>query len=306
MNKRWAIVTIIILILIFVGYVVVDVALKSKAPSVIPQKQVATGISDQWFVEKIFKPGLGELASVAVSDNGSILLGGESFVACYDPQFNLLWEYKTQMPATALASAGNNVYAAVEATIQVLNMKGEKIGEWGPFEANSMITSLTSNELYVAFADAANKEVFILDKKGALKSLIGGTEEPFIIPSAYFDVALNSESVLFVANTGNRRIERRNIDGKLLSFFGQPGTDPGSFCGCCNPAHFALIPGGFVTAEKGLNRIKILDNKGDFVEFVSSVNNFVPPLPLDLASPDGSVIYGANPADSQVYVFKRK
>jgi len=36
------------------------------------------------------------------------------------------------------------------------------------------------------------------------------------------------------------------------------------------------------------------------------VNNFVPPLPLDIASTDGKVIYGANPADSKLYVFKRK
>jgi hypothetical protein len=44
----------------------------------------------------------------------------------------------------------------------------------------------------------------------------------------------------------------------------------------------------------------------NFVEFVSSVNNFVPPLPLDIASLDGKVIYGANPADSKLYVFRRK
>ncbi|MBG0860262.1 MAG: hypothetical protein IQL11_12220, partial [Bacteroidales bacterium] len=64
--------------------------------------------------------------------------------------------------------------------------------------------------------------------------------------------------------------------------------------------------GGFVTAEKGINRIKILDQLGVFVEFVSSVNNFVPPLPLDIASLDGSLIYGANPADSKLYIFQRK
>jgi hypothetical protein len=42
------------------------------------------------------------------------------------------------------------------------------------------------------------------------------------------------------------------------------------------------------------------------VEFVSSVNNFVPPLPLDISSPGGKIVYGANPADSKLYVFIRR
>ena len=32
---------------------------------------------------------------------------------------------------------------------------------------------------------------------------------------------------------------------------------------------FAVIPGGYITAEKGINRIKILNSKGEFVEAVS-------------------------------------
>ena len=98
----------------------------------------------------------------------------------------------------------------------------------------------------------------------------------------------------------------RSINGTLLGYFGEPGTAPGAFCGCCNPAHFALVPGGFVTAEKGINRIKRLNEKGEFTEFVSSVNDFLAPLPLDIATADGVTIYGANPADDKVYVFVRK
>jgi hypothetical protein len=248
----------------------------------------------------------GQLNAVTVSDNGCIIVGGESFITCFDPDFNLLWEYKTEMSVKALTASGNDVYAALQGIILVLNMKGEKLDEWGPFEDNSIITSLASNEIYVAFADAGNKSVFILDKKGVVKSIIGRSGEPFIIPSPYFDIAFGTGNILYVANTGNRRIETRKTDGTLLSFFGKPGTDPDSFCSCCNPAHFTVIPGGFVTSEKGINRIKILNKKGEFVEFVSSVNNFVRPLPLDIASQDGKIIYGANPADSKLYVFKRK
>jgi hypothetical protein len=46
--------------------------------------------------------------------------------------------------------------------------------------------------------------------------------------------------------------------------------------------------------------------KGEFVEFVSSVNDFTPATPLDVASADGKIIYAANPANSTLYVFTRK
>ncbi len=306
MNKKWATVTIIVLLLVLVAYVVLDIALKKETIPATPSNAEASGPADQWVVEKVIEPGKGQLAAVATSDNGTVYLGGESFILCYSPDLNLQWEYRTEMPVTALAVSGNSVYAAVQATILVLDLTGKKTEEWGPFENNAMITSLTANGLYVAFADAANKTVYVLDKKGVVRSFIGKSGEPFIIPSYYFDVALGVDNIIYIANTGNRRIERMNIEGKMLNFFGKPGIEPDAFCGCCNPSHFAIIPGGFITAEKGINRIKILDKNGEFVEFVSSVNNFVRPLPLDIASPDGKVIYGANPADSKLYVFRRK
>ena len=148
--------------------------------------------------------------------------------------------------------------------------------------------------------------LFILDKTGGVKKLIGQNDGQFIIPSPYFDVALNSDNTLFVANTGHRRVETRSIEGILKSYFGEPGTAPGAFCGCCNPAHFIIIPNGFVTAEKGINRIKILNKSGEFVEYVSSKNKFMPSIPLDLASADGNTIYAAYRADSKIYIFTRK
>lgn len=306
MNKKWTSAAIIIILLVFIGYIIFDVAIRKDVAPVSTETSEAPGPADQWIVTNVFEPAKGPLNAVGVSDNGNILLGGESFIVCYDKDFALKWELKTEMPVTAVAASGSNVFAAIQGTILVLDQNGEKTEEWGPFEDNAIITSLAANRDYVAYADAANRTVYVLDKNGAVKYLIGKSEESFVIPSLFFDVDLGNDNILYVANTGKRRIEKRNIDGSILGFYGEPGIEPGNFCGCCNPAHFALIPGGFVTAEKGINRIKILDQLGVFVEFVSSVNNFVPPLPLDVASLDGSLIYGANPADSKLYIFQRK
>lgn len=306
MNKLWTTVTIIILLLVFIIYMVFDLALKKDLAPDGTLSEADSVVADQWIVAKVFDPGKGQLNAVTVSGDGNIILGGESFIACYDSGFILLWEYTTRMAVSALTVSQKKVYAVAGNIIEVLNIKGEKEDEWGPFEDKSLITSISANDKYVAFADAGNKAIYVLDKEGVVKNLVGKSEEPFIIPSPYFDVVLGSDNTIYAANTGKRRIERRNIEGNLLDFFGEEGTAPGAFCGCCNPAHFSVIPGGFITAEKGINRIKILSAKGDFIESVSFSNKFIPSLPLDIASADGIIIYGANPADSKLYIFKRK
>jgi hypothetical protein len=306
MNKKWATITIVSIILIFIGFIVYDVAIKGEKNPPVSVAIPDSDAKDMWEISKVFDPGKAKLKAVAVMKNGNILLGGDSFAICYNAEYNVIWEAKTENPVTAISVSGDTVFAATQELILVLNQKGEIINEWGPFEDKAIITSIASNKAYIAFADAGNRLVFILDKKGNVKHMVGQSGEPFIIPSPYFDVAINEDNGLFIANTGNRRIETRDINGALLGYFGEPGTAPGAFCGCCNPAHFALVPGGFITAEKGINRIKQLNGKGEFTEFVSSVNDFVAPLPLDIASADGRTIYGANPADNKLYVFIRK
>jgi hypothetical protein len=306
MSKKLVSVFAVVIILIFIGYIVIDTASSGTKKSSVKSEENPETEQDKWIVSKILDPGAGALKAVAVSSSGIVYLGGDSWVGCFDRNLKLLWNLLTPKPVTSLSISGDTIFASTMETILLISPRGEIKDEWGPYENNTIITSVTSNRSYVAYADAGNKVVMVLTKNGELKTLIGKSGEPFIIPSPYFDVAFADDNTLFIANTGNRRIETRNTEGSLIRFFGIPGTAPDAFCGCCNPAHFALIPDGFVTAEKGINRIKIIDNEGKFVEFISSENNFVPSLPLDVASFDGKTIYAANPADRKLYVFNRK
>jgi hypothetical protein len=306
MNKKVVSILAVLIILIFIGYIIFDTA-SPETMNVTGQAADSTNTDqDKWRVSKIFDPGNTSLKAVTISSSESIYLGGDAWVSSYDKNLNLLWNLKTSRPVTALSVSGDTLYASTIETIYIISTGGRLIDEWGPFEDNGIITSVTSTDNFVAFADAGNKIVIVLTKKGEVKSMIGKTGEPFIIPSPYFDVVLTGDNTLYIANTGNRRIETRNTEGSLQRFFGLPGTAPEAFCGCCNPAHFATIPDGFVTAEKGINRIKILDMKGKFVEFVSSDNKFTPSIPLDVAAYDSNTIYAANPADGKLYVFIRK
>ena len=306
MNKKIYAIVSLLIILTFIGYIIYDsVSLRSGDGPAEVNKQ-DTIPPDQWMASEEMHITDGPLISVAVSTDGNVLVGGESYLSCYNEYLSRIWTLKMPGSITAVTVNGDTIYAASAETIFLVSTAGKMITEWGPYEANSIITSVSANQKYVAFADAGVKRVFILRKNGEVFAMLGQSDKKFIIPSPYFDVALYGDNIIYAANTGHRRIEEWTTDGILKSQFGEPGTAPGAFCGCCNPAHFAVIPQGFVTSEKGINRIKILEKDGTFKEFVSTENKFMASVPLDVASADGKTIYAANPADSKLYVFKRK
>ncbi len=306
MNKRWTTITIILLILVFTGFVVVDSALKKNAVNVNIPVASNKFIPDRWIIINAFNSLHRNLSSVTIAASSLIVTGGDSSVNCYDTDLKPLWKYSAESPVTSLASYGDRIYAAAGTTILVIDLKGRKTDEWNLLRENTYITSLAANKYNVACADAANKIVIVLDHNGVVRHVVGESGREFIIPSYYFDLALSNDNILYIANTGKKRIERRKIDGTLIDFLGESGTGPEGFCGCCNPAHFSVFPGGFVTAEKGINRLKIIGENGEFIEFVSSTNKFKPSVPLDVISSDGQLIYAANPSDGKLYVFKRK
>lgn len=305
MNKRFTSIFSVVIVVIFIAYIVFD----TSRPATIEKKDISRkfdSLPEKWKISATLAVTQGALKAVTVSPSGKIYIGGDSFVSCYTSDMHQAWSIKTPYPVTALSNWGDSIFASTVEMILVIGTNGKLEDEWGPFEDKSFITSVASNLTRVAYADASNKMVVILDKQGRVKKIIGQNTGEFILPSPYFDVALDPENNLYVANTGHRRIETRSPDGKMTDNFGEPGMAAGAFCGCCNPAHFIVTPNGFITAEKGINRIKILGRKGEFIEFVSSNNKFVPSIPLDLASADGNTLFAANPADSKLYVFSRK
>lgn len=306
MGKKYIALVSLLAILSFIGYIVYDTISSGKAEKAAEPENREVVIPDNWFVFNSLTVSEGKLHSIAVSENGDVFVGGEAFVSCYNADLTRKWTMKTPANIGAVSVYGDTLYAASTEIIYLISMEGRLIGEWGPYEAKSIITSVSAHRQLVAFADAGNKRIFILKKGGEVIAMIGQSDNSIIIPSPYFDVVLDGSNNLYLANTGHRRIEKWTTSGVFVSQFGEPGTAPGAFCGCCNPAHFAVIPQGFVTAEKGINRIKILDHDGIFVEFVSSKNSFTPSFPLDVASVDGITIYAANPADSKLYLFKRR
>ncbi len=304
-NKKILALFSLLIILAFIGYIIFDTVRSERKPREDKAGIIQPGPADQWQIAQTIECRKG-LKAVAVSTGGIIYAGGDSYIESYNSGLNKIWQIEMPGKISALAVNGDTLFAASEELVYLLSPDGKIISEWGPYEAKCLITSLSANKDYLAVADAGNKIVFVIKKDGEVVSMIGHSEEKLLIPSPYFDVCLTDDNKLYLAHTGKYRIEKWGIDGQFISSFGESGSDPGKFCGCCNPAHFTISQGGFITAEKGINRIKVSGASGEFIEFVSSVNGFIASVPLDIASSGGDKIYGANPSDSKLYVFTRK
>jgi len=226
MNKKLLSFFAVFIILVFIGYMIFD-TIRPEGFVKNPEIPVETEyISDSWMISNELLIEQGSLNAVTVSQNGNIYVGGDSFVSCYNKDLQLVWNLITPYPITSLSNYGDTIYAATMELILIISSEGILSQEWGPFEYNGIITSVASNSSYIAFADAGNKMVFILDKTGDVKTLIGPSGEQFIVPSPYFDVALGPDNYLFVANTGHRRVETRTIEGEVLSYFGDIPSGP--------------------------------------------------------------------------------
>jgi len=127
----------------------------------------------------------------------------------------------------------------------------------------------------------------------------------FVIPSAHFDCAVDAQGVLYIAHTGKWRIERYGPNGKLIGWWGESGTAPEKFCGCCNPTNFALFPDGRVaTTEKGIPRMKVYDATGKMLAYLGP-EAFPPDAEaMDLAVDSTGRVAVLDPAGGKVAYYE--
>ena len=114
----------------------------------------------------------------------------------------------------------------------------------------------------VFVADAGNRRILIFNREGELQGEFEGKAESddghgFIVPSANFDLAVNSFGELWVVNPGRHALENYTDDGRLRGFWESRSFEIDGFLGCCNPARITtMADDAFVTCEKGMGRIQ--------------------------------------------------
>ncbi len=229
-------------------------------PSLIRYKETAT-----------IETGLREVRGLAVGPDDSLYVAGDMTVLRFDTQGNLKGETAlTDKPTCITLDRTGTLYIGFLRHVVVLNSEGKQLLRLEVPGSRAHLSSIAVNKDVIAVADAGNRVVLIYDRSGKLLRGIGKRDPSrnipgLVIPSPYMDVAFAPDGLLRVANTGRHLIEAYTLEGDREFAWGKPGTNIDRFCGCCNPAHFAILPdGSFVTSEKGIVRVKIHEADGAF------------------------------------------
>ncbi len=179
-----------------------------------------------------------------------------------------------------LTASGNTLFAAFKDRVGVFDAKGTQLALWDAPGGKPYFTGITAGADDVFVADAGNRIVHRFDKSGRALNRIGARDKSrnipgFIVPSPFFSVTIGSDGLLRATNPGRHRVELYTPDGDLELAWGQPGAAIENFCGCCNPIDIALLPNGrTVTFEKGIPRVKVYSDTGDFECVVAGPESF--------------------------------
>lgn len=246
--------------------------------------------------------------------NGMLVIGYENELQVIDTSGRELVNQTIEGPVTCLSfSLSNDILVGCKDHVEVFNTDGELTARWESPGTEAYFTSITELNDHIFVADAGGPVVHQYDRQGQLLHSFDGknrsdSKHGFIIPSPYFDLDTDSEGQLWVANTGVQAIENYNSDGSLRAYWGSSSYKLSGFIGCCNPAQFTILSNdNFVTAEKGLVRVKVYLPSGELESVVATPDNFDADSEVpDLASDELDNIYLLDLTRNMIRKFERK
>ncbi len=271
--------------------------------------------------------GFDRSRAVAIGPSGRLYVAGDKVVQVLD-RMGAVERIITPAgePYCLAVTPKGVVYVGLNDRVEVFDAQGQRISTWESLGQRAMLTSIAASDNAVFVADAGNEVVWHFSTTGGLIGRIGEKNPArnipgLIVPSPYFDVAVAPDGLLRVADPGRTRIDAYTFDGDLEFSWGQAGMGIESFCGCCNPANFAILAnGGYVTAEKGLIRAKVYTADGTFKGVVAGPEQLVEGGAsrvfesvedakkggFDVATDDTGQIYVLDTIENVVRVFRPK
>ena len=255
-----------------------------------------------------------DLKGVEVSGN-QIIVVSEKLLLKYDYAGKEL--LRKELPDTATCvtiDANNEIWVGTRHSVVLFDQGGTLLKRWNSFGDRSLITSLAVSGESIYVADAGNRIVYQCNTNGQVLAKIGEKNEQkqvpgYVIPSPYFDLALDDNNYLWVVNPGRHSFENYNPDGSLRTSWGETTFKIEGFSGCCNPAYMAIMAdNSFITSEKGMPRIKLYGQHGEFLGVVASPemfdqdSNLAPAIAVD----SEQRVVALDIERKQVRIFERK
>lgn len=246
-----------------------------------------------------FPVGSGLLRALAVGPGDLIYLAGEDGLAVLSPEGRMEARWPGDQTVSGLAVDEEGfVYVARRDRVEIRDAEGKVWRTWAVPHPGAWITSLAVSDGGLFLADFGCRGIHRCDREGRIRGTFRGTEpERFVVPSPYFDVAVDPVGYLWVAHTGRHRMESYRPEGSRVGSWGASSDGPEGFAGCCNPAHFAIgRDGTFVTSEKGIVRVKLYDPGGAFLGIVAPPEDFAPAgAPPEVAADAQGRLWVADP-----------
>ena len=249
--------------------------------------------------------------ALAVGPEDVLYVSGDESILVFDHEGRHLSTIAVSGKAWCLAVADSgDLYAGMHDHVEVFGRDVARKAAWESLGEEAILTSIAIGRDSVFVADAGQRIVWRFEKTGGQPRRIGDRDDArdipgFVIPSPYFDVAVDPDAFLWAANTGRHSLENYTREGDLRSSWGEFSMEIEGFCGCCNPSHFAILEdGSFVTSEKGVPRIKIYDRLGRLSSVVAGPDRFDEgTVGLDLALDSAQRILVLDPARRMVRIF---
>ena len=204
----------------------------------------------------------GEIERFEIS-NSQLFIVSDSVVYIYDTAGKQLAAFSIKPEARDITIEAEQVYILYPTFIEVYDTGGELLRAWEACSDLSDYCSIALAGDHVFVTDAENKNICKYTQEGNFVRFISSPQD-FIIPSYSFDIVSRNDTI-YCVNSGRHLIESYTPDGDFIAAFGEPGTDPGAFAGCCNPSYITFAPTGhLLTSEKGNPRITSFNPDGTF------------------------------------------
>ena len=214
--------------------------------------------------------------AIAIDRQDRVYISTPKIILIFDKGLRKTGQIATQEPAYCLEVANDDhIYAGFKTDLAIFNQKGKQLNRIAFNPEKSILTAICSTSKYLFIADAGEKQIKrLLKGKNAGELIpedISYRFNPFVLPSAFFDIKKDGVKGVWVTNPGKHTLENYSIHGQFIKSWTRASLKIEGFAGCCNPVHIAIRSNGnIITSEKGLNRIKEYSSSGELISVVAS------------------------------------
>ncbi|MDH3981824.1 MAG: hypothetical protein OES84_02865 [Kiritimatiellaceae bacterium] len=246
---------------------------------------------------QIGKDKLGMISHLAIgTDDILYALENDGRIICFNDDGSICGTIETGMKnTTAIATAANGeihvfstlttikkvkhgarmrtIHVPVGVECSVFDASGKKLKTIRLEKLKSaQAAKIIDGKLIVA--DLAARALVFLDLETAIET--ARITKGLRLCCGIFDFCEAPDHTIAVSNLGAFKVQRYNMEGKLVMEFGKRGRGLNDFQGCCNPVSAAYLPDGkILTVEKDPTRIKVYDANGNHAQQISGVEELV-------------------------------